>query len=171
MDSIIETTRQTHEEIERYENALAEVLMQNPTAVSPGLPSWASYSLCCEPRNITRRDRKAADILGRIGTLRQDLVNHYIDEPRSVTSLPTRVSMCSFPSLRPAELALLSAPPGGGDDLVEFYRRFEDIKDFHRKNPDINARQFLNELDELVKGDGLQIVQDNEEEEPVVIDR
>lgn len=34
MDSIIETQRQTHESIERYEQALAEVLMQNPTAVS-----------------------------------------------------------------------------------------------------------------------------------------
>lgn len=34
MDSIIETQRQTHEGIERYEQALAEVLMQNPTAVS-----------------------------------------------------------------------------------------------------------------------------------------
>jgi splicing factor 3A subunit 3 len=34
MDSIIETQRQTHEELERYEAALAEVLMQNPTVVS-----------------------------------------------------------------------------------------------------------------------------------------
>ena len=39
MDSIIETTRQTHEEIERYEQALADVLMQNPTAVSSPLSS------------------------------------------------------------------------------------------------------------------------------------
>lgn len=35
MDSIFETQRATHEEIERYEQALADVLMQNPTAVSP----------------------------------------------------------------------------------------------------------------------------------------
>ncbi len=34
MDSIIETQRQTHEEIERYEQALSDVLMQNPTVVS-----------------------------------------------------------------------------------------------------------------------------------------
>lgn len=34
MDSIIETQRACHEEIERYEQALADVLMQNPTAVS-----------------------------------------------------------------------------------------------------------------------------------------
>ena len=34
MDSIVETQRQTHEELERYEAALAEVLMQNPTVVS-----------------------------------------------------------------------------------------------------------------------------------------
>lgn len=35
MDSIIETQRACHEEIERYEQALADVLMQNPTVVSP----------------------------------------------------------------------------------------------------------------------------------------
>jgi hypothetical protein len=34
MDSIVETQRQTHEELERYEAALAEVLIQNPTVVS-----------------------------------------------------------------------------------------------------------------------------------------
>lgn len=34
MDSVFETQRATHEEIERYEQALADVLMQNPTAVS-----------------------------------------------------------------------------------------------------------------------------------------
>ena len=34
MNSIIETQRQAHEEIESYEQALAEVLMQNPTTVS-----------------------------------------------------------------------------------------------------------------------------------------
>lgn len=34
MDSIIETQRATHEEIERYEQALAEILMQNPSMVS-----------------------------------------------------------------------------------------------------------------------------------------
>ena len=34
MNSIFETQRQTHEEIERYEQALAEVLLQAPTAVS-----------------------------------------------------------------------------------------------------------------------------------------
>lgn len=34
MDSIIETQRASHEELERYEQALAEVLMQNPSVVS-----------------------------------------------------------------------------------------------------------------------------------------
>ena len=59
---------------------------------------------------------------------------------------------------------------GQGDDLDEFYVRFEKIKDFHRKNQGINARAFLNELEELVKGDGLQTVQADENEEPVIID-
>lgn len=65
MDSIIETQRATHEEIERYEQALADVLMQNPTI----------------QRNIARRDRKAADILIRIGELKKNLVLMYEDAP------------------------------------------------------------------------------------------
>jgi splicing factor 3A subunit 3 len=73
--------------------------------------------------------------------------------------------------LRPRELALLSAPPAGQDDLAEFYVRFEKIKDFHKKNQGINARQFLSEIDELVRNDGIQTIQVEDEEEPIVIDR
>ena len=72
--------------------------------------------------------------------------------------------------LRPRELSLLSSAQPGEDDLGEFYVRFEKIKDFHRKNQGINARQFLNELDELVKGDGMQTLKVEEEDEPIIID-
>lgn len=65
MDSVIETQRALHEEIERYEQALADVLMQQPSA----------------QRNITRRDRKAAEIMTKIGELRQNLVLMYEDAP------------------------------------------------------------------------------------------
>ncbi|KAK8861591.1 hypothetical protein IAR55_002414 [Kwoniella newhampshirensis] len=138
MDSIIETQRQTHEEIERYEQALADVLTHNPTA----------------QRNITRRDRKAADLLTRIGTLRKELVEMYED----------------VPGLRPKELALLSAPAPGEDDLAEFYSRYHSIKHFHLKHPGINARQFVHELEELVKGDGVQTIQVEGEAQPTIID-
>ncbi|ORY22495.1 hypothetical protein BCR39DRAFT_551420 [Naematelia encephala] len=138
MDSIIETQRQTHEEIERYEQALADVLFQTPTA----------------QRNITRRDRKAADILKRIEELRGELIVQYED----------------VPGLRPRELALLSQPPPGEDDLAEFYVRFNKIKDFHRRNPGLNARQFLNELDELVKGDGVQTLTGEGDDGEIVVD-
>ncbi|TXT12875.1 hypothetical protein VHUM_01276 [Vanrija humicola] len=138
MDSIIETQRATHEEIEWYEQALADVLMQNPTA----------------QRNIVRRDRKAGDILDRIGELRKTLVDTYED----------------LPGLRPTELALLSAPPAGEDELGEFYKRFEAVKAFHTNNTNINARQFLHEIDELVRSDGLETVYVEDEEEPIIID-
>lgn len=75
-----------------------------------------------------------------------------------------------LPGLRPNELALLSAPPPGQDDLAEFYTRFEKVKDFHRKNTGINARQFLTEIDELVRSDGIQKIQVEGEEEPIVVD-
>ncbi|KAL7419570.1 Pre-mRNA-splicing factor sap61 [Cryptotrichosporon argae] len=138
MDSIMETQRATHEEIERYEQALADVLMQAPTV----------------QRNITRRDRKAAEILDRVGELRKNLVAMYEDAP----------------GLRPRELALLSAPAAGADDLAEFYARFDRIKDFHKRNADISARQFLHEIDEMVRSDGLQEVYVDDQDEPIVID-
>ena len=87
--------------------------------------------------------------------MRSDLVRQYEDEP----------------GLRPVELSLLSAPPPGEDDLAEFYVRFEKIKDFHHRNPGINARQFVSELDELVRGDGMQVFMVEGEDEPTVIDR
>lgn len=121
---------------------------------------------------MVRRDRKAGEILGRIGTLRKELVEQYEDIPGCVLYV-TCVIPCSRPShrLRPRELALLSAPSPGEDDLAEFYTRFNKIKDFHSRNAGINARQFINELDELVKGDGVQVIQVEGEEEPTVVDR
>ncbi|WWC68603.1 uncharacterized protein I206_102533 [Kwoniella pini CBS 10737] len=138
MDSIVETQRSAHEELERYEQALSEVLIQNPTA----------------QKNITRRDRKAAEILDRIGGLRKELVDFYED----------------LPGLRPKELELLSAPAPGEDDLAEFYVRYNKIKDFHQRNPGINSRQFINQVDDLVKGDGIQSYTVEGDEEPTIID-
>jgi hypothetical protein len=66
---------------------------------------------------------------------------------------------------------LLSQPPAGDDELGEFYRRFEGVKDFHRRNKGINTRQFVNDLDELVKGDGLQVIQVEDDEEPMIVER
>jgi splicing factor 3A subunit 3 len=75
-----------------------------------------------------------------------------------------------LPGLRPRELALLSAPPPGEDDLAEFYVRFSKVKDFHRRNTGINTRQFVNDLDEMVKGDGLQTIYVDEETEPMIVE-
>lgn len=81
MDSIYETQRQTHEEIERYEHALAEVLLQAPTVVSRVKQSDVYALAHSQQRNITRRDRKAGEILDRIVTLRESLVRQYEDAP------------------------------------------------------------------------------------------
>lgn len=76
-----------------------------------------------------------------------------------------------LPGLRPQEIQLLSQPPAGEDELGEFYRRFEGVKDFHRRNKGINTRQFVNDLEELVKGDGMEVIQAGEDEEPIIVDR
>lgn len=74
------------------------------------------------------------------------------------------------PSLRPRELALLSAPAEGQEDLSEFYSRFEKVKDFHKHNTNINARTFLNEIDDLVRNDGMITTYIEGEDEPVITD-
>lgn len=76
--------------------------------------------------------------------------------------------------LRPVELSLLSAQSGAGatDDnqLAEFYSRFEKIKDFHHKNTNINARELITAIDEMVKDDGIHryTVEDEEGREVTV---
>lgn len=76
------------------------------------------------------------------------------------------------PGLRPVELQALTAPPKGeGDELGEFYGRFEKIKDFHRKNTNINARQLINEIEDMVQSDGLEKIQVEGDEEPIIVDR
>ncbi len=74
--------------------------------------------------------------------------------------------------LRAQELQKISAPPAapGQDDLIEFYARFNKIKDHHSQHPDLELelRGFLSELKQLVDGDGLQRIQVEGEEEEVV---
>lgn len=156
MDSVIETQRASHEEIERYEQALADVLMQQPVGVSAALKLSIDSMSLLQQRNLTRRDRKAAEILARIGELRHNLTSLYEDAP----------------GLRPIELAALSAPPGGEgvDELAEFYSRFEKVKDFHRKNTGLNARELIMAIDDMVHSDGVQTIEVEGEDEAVEID-
>lgn len=102
--------------------------------------------------------------------LRSNAVQQHRDVPGCGLTSPHYSSVAHNRRLRPRELSLLSSAQSGEDDLGEFYVRFEKIKDFHRKNQGINARQFINELDELVKGDGMQTLKVDEEDEPVIID-
>jgi hypothetical protein len=72
--------------------------------------------------------------------------------------------VCTRPcSLRSTEIAALSAPPPPADDLEEFYARLVNIKEFHRKNPEVDSRAVENEIKGLV--DGRQAQQDEEEDE------
>jgi hypothetical protein len=46
----------------------------------------------------------------------------------------------------------LSAPAPPADDLEEFYARLVSIKEFHRKNPDVDSRAVESEIRTLVEG-------------------
>lgn len=63
MDSIIEVQRQSHEEIERYEQALADLLSKQPTS----------------SREALRNQHKAYDVLERIAGKKKVLKEQYDD--------------------------------------------------------------------------------------------
>lgn len=46
----------------------------------------------------------------------------------------------------------MSAPAPPADDLEEFYARLVSIKEFHRKNPDVDSRAVESEIRTLVEG-------------------
>ncbi|KAJ9109723.1 hypothetical protein QFC19_001953 [Naganishia cerealis] len=160
MESIIELQRQEHEEVERYEQALADVLNKPVTG----------------RRAELRNQHKALDVLNRISDRQRLLKTQYDDADGWVT---TRTNGTIDLSLRAAEIDVLSVPaasnvPGGNpqDDLSEFYTRFNHIKKVHQdrqaagNTQEPELRTFLRSLEELVKSDGLERVtlEDGEEE-------
>ncbi|KAJ9128169.1 hypothetical protein QFC24_000461 [Naganishia onofrii] len=147
MESIIELQRQEHEEIERYEQALADILNKPVTG----------------RRAELRNQHKALDVLNRISD-RQRLLKSQYDDADGLRV--AEIDVLSVPAS--------SKAPGSNpqDDLSEFYTRFNHIKKVHQdrqaagttQEPEL--RTFLRSLEELVKSDGLErvILEDGEEE-------
>ncbi|KAJ9109116.1 hypothetical protein QFC21_000444 [Naganishia friedmannii] len=147
MESIIELQRQEHEEIERYEQALADILNKPVTG----------------RRAELRNQHKALDVLNRISDRQRLLKSQYDDADGSRAA---EIDVLSVPAS--------SQAPGSNpqDDLSEFYTRFNHIKKVHQdrqaagttQEPEL--RTFLRSLEELVKSDGLERVtlEDGEEE-------
>ncbi|KAI5454490.1 Pre-mRNA-splicing factor sap61 [Naganishia albida] len=148
MESIIELQRQEHEEMERYEQALADILNKPVTG----------------RRGDLRNQHKALDVLNRLSD-RQRLLKTQYEDAEGLRA--AEIAALSVPA---------SSANGGNpqNDLTEFYARFDRINKVHQdrqasgtgQEPEL--RSFLRSLEELVKSDGLEHITLDDGEEEVI---
>lgn len=120
MDTIIEVQRQTHEEIERFERALATIL-------SKPQPTLQSRII---------NEHKAIKILERITSRATAIDALYNDEKARNEEMGL--------------LSVNNNIGNGEDELSEFYARLAKIKEHHVKYPDSVVGAFELELAALV---------------------
>ncbi|KAF8307216.1 hypothetical protein DL93DRAFT_140393 [Clavulina sp. PMI_390] len=120
MDSIIEQQRQTHEEVERLEKALAGLITQKGINHDRTLAN----------------EHRAKDVLGRINDRITTLSQAYADVDESRRN---EISRLSAPENASAE-----------EELSEFYARLKAVNDFHRKYPDAASDPFALELEGIM---------------------
>ena len=120
MDTVLDLQRQTHEEIERFERALATVLSKP------------------QPNHQVRlaNEHKAAQILERISSRAVALNALYDDEQ----ARSAEIALLSAPQ---------SNDNGSQDELAEFYSRLVKITEHHHKYPDSVVGGFDLELSAL----------------------
>lgn len=105
--SLIEVARQTHEEAERYQQALVDLLVSS---------SSTSYGLTHKDK--LKRAHEASDLLDRVTSRYQYLDRFYTDEHQE----------------RQRELESLSSARAD-DALGEFYERLARVREYHDKYP------------------------------------
>lgn len=88
MNSVIESSRQTHEEIDLYEQALAAIFLQTDDSVSPSSRALCPLLVeltdrCIRPslqhKHKLEKEHRASDILNRIVQRKATLKEHYAD--------------------------------------------------------------------------------------------
>jgi splicing factor 3A subunit 3 len=119
MDSILEVTRQTHEELERLERALYTVL-------SKPQPTHQAH---------IRLDHNAAQILDRISTRLVALDGLYADDQGRDRAIQQLTSSSQ------------TGNDANGADLGQFYEKLKTIQDHHAKYPDTLTATDLFELE------------------------
>ncbi|KAJ9110175.1 hypothetical protein QFC20_003027 [Naganishia adeliensis] len=147
MESIIELQRQEHEEMERYEQALADILNKPVTG----------------RRGDLRNQHKALDVLNRLADRQRLLKTQYEDVE-------------GLRAAEIAALSVPASNAGGNpqNDLTEFYTRFDRINKVYQErqatgsSQEPELRSFLRSLDEIVKSDGLEHIALEDGEEEVV---
>lgn len=145
MDSIIEIQRQSHEEVERYEQALADIL---------GKPTHSS-------REKLRNEQKALDVLNRISDKKTLLRQQYRDEDGLRA---TELAAISTPAEKGDELKEFYT-------RLNKIKQYHAATAASGRNQGIpESKAFVNMIRDLVESDGLERRQ-TEDGEEVVIDR
>lgn len=125
--SIIEVARQTHEEAERYQQALVDLLIQSTSLTH---------------KEKLKRSHKASDLLDRVSSRYRFLDDFYND---TSAERSREMDLLSGPS---------SAPDS--DMFTEFYSRLAKIKDYHQKYPGALPDAFTVDFDSLGTGAGAE---------------
>ena len=124
--SLIEVARQTHEEEERYQQALVDLLLSS-SATSTGLTH----------KDKLKRAHKASDLLDRVTSRYQYLDRFYVDQHGD----------------RQRELESLSSTRDD-DAFGEFYQRLGRIREYHERYPGALPDTFSIDFDSLEYGAG-----------------
>lgn len=127
--SLIEVARQTHEEAERYQQALVDLLLSSSSNTS---------SLTHKDR--LKRAHKASDLLDRVSSRYQYLDRFYTD-----THGDRQRELDSLSSIRPSS-------DGAEDAFGEFYERLSRIREYHEKYPGALPDNFSVDFSALESG-------------------
>ncbi|TKY87594.1 hypothetical protein EX895_003608 [Sporisorium graminicola] len=128
--SLIEVARQTHEEAERYQQALVDLLLHS-----------ASTSSGLTHKDKLKRAHKASDLLDRVTSRYQYLDRFYADEHGD----------------RQRELESLSSTRND-DAFGEFYDRLGRIREYHERYPGALPDNFAVDFSSLESGAGASAV-------------
>lgn len=155
--SVIEVARSTHEEIERYEQAVVDLLLSGPSTSTSTSSSTSATAAAATPATTAapvsllahklslQREHKISELLDRIVNRKAQLRSFYQDETRD----------------RAKELAILTQTPAAGsageapsDALSEFHERLAKVHEFHAKYPQAAPEAFAVDFSAL-ESDGL----------------
>lgn len=132
--SLIEVARQTHEEAERYQQALVDLLLSSATSSST-----------LTHKDKLKRAHKASDLLDRVASRYQYLDRFYADEHGD-----RQRELDALSSTRPA--ATGTTTDGDDDAFGEFYERLGRVRDYHERYPGALPDTFSVEFGALEAG-------------------
>ncbi|EPQ30477.1 uncharacterized protein PFL1_02003 [Pseudozyma flocculosa PF-1] len=151
--SLFEVARQTHEEAERYQQALVDILIQSASSTAP-----------ITHKEKLKRSHKASHILDRISDRFASLDDFYRDlsgdkarefddlDGSSSSSAAAAPHAANSDSADPSAASAPEASGSHSDAFSEFYSRLNRIREYHQKYPGAIPDAFAIDFDALEGG-------------------